>query len=195
LIERIGDFAVNASSADLRNRLASGEDAGTGYWLDISGMFAPAEKINELIDSIKTGKANTIDEIHQSLLSVFNNYKRYAWTWCSDLIKNQTGTHPENLSVETLILIIEDWKTNAIKLNNMIARDAEKEFDQTSRTGFGIDGGNDVRDRDFNAVRGDYDSNRFVTGLQKDSQVIAEKAGRLISVLEKLRQVMSDKKD
>lgn len=195
MIERIGDLDVTASVSDLRNRLASGKDAGNGDWLDICGMFTPAEKIQELIDSVKTGKANTVDEIHQSLLSFFNNYKRYAWTWCAGLIKNQTGSLPENLPVETLIMIIEDWKTNAVKLNNMIARDAEKEFDKTSRTGFGIDGGIDVRDRDFFAVRGDYDTNRFITGLQKDSQVIGEKAGRLISVLEKLRQTMPDNKD
>ena len=195
LVERIGDMDSLASVTDLRHRLASGEDAGNGDWLDISGMFTPAEKIKELVDYVKTGQAVTVDEIHQCLLSIFNNYKRYAWTWCADLIKNQTGSLPENLPVETLILIIEDWKANAVKLNNMIARDAEKEFDQTSRTGFGIDGGIDVRDRDFNAVRGDYESNRFVIGLQKDSKVIGEKAGRLISVLEKVKQKTPEAKD
>ncbi|NMC37616.1 MAG: DUF4954 family protein [Bacteroidales bacterium] len=195
LTERIGDLGSTISVADLRNRLAFRENAGDGGWLDISGMFAPAEKIQELIDSVKAGKINTVDEIHLSLLSVFNNYKSYAWTWCAGFIKKQTGYQPENLPIETLILIIEEWKTNAIKLNNMIARDAEKEFDQTSRTGFGIDGGNDERDRDFNAVRGDYERNRFVTGLQKDSQAIEEKAARLISVLEKLKQVIPDKTD
>lgn len=192
LVERIGDLDSSASVTDLRNRLISGEDAGNGDWLDICGMFAPAGKIQELIDSIKTGKTKTVDELRQNLLSVFNNYKEYSWTWCAGMIKNQSGSSPENLPVENLIRIIEEWKTNAIKLNNMIARDAEKEFDQTSRTGFGIDGGPDIRDMDFYAVRGDYDSNKFVTGLQKDSQVIEEKSARLISVLEKIRQSMSD---
>ena len=35
---------------------------------------------------------------------------------------------------------ISDWRSNAVKLNSMILKDAEKEFDPGSKLGFGIDG-------------------------------------------------------
>jgi hypothetical protein len=66
----------------------------------------------------------------------------------------------------------------------MILKDAEKEFDSGSKLGFGIDGDVDTRDSDFQAVRGVYGKNKFVTSLQKESKEIEEKADRLIAIIE-----------
>lgn len=79
--------------------------------------------------------------------------------------------------------LIDDWKSNAIKLNNMILKDAEKEFDGSSRLSFGIDGDQVVRDLDFEAVRGTYGNNKFVRELQQEIRDIGEKADRLTRFL------------
>ncbi len=42
-----------------------------------------------------------------------------------------------------------------------------KEFENASRIGFGMDGEADAADADFRAVRGDYDSNRFVQDIRQ----------------------------
>ena len=184
VVKRIHDLDINSSLTDLRNRLAAQDTGGTGKWVDICGLFSPASKIDELVDSVKTNKIRTVDELNENLASIYNNYNTYAWVWCTNLISQQFGEKPENIQVESLIQIITDWKTNAIKLNNMILKDAEKEFDPTSKIGFGIDGDVDTRDSDFQAVRGVYDNNKFVTNLQKESKEIEEKADRLITILE-----------
>jgi hypothetical protein len=150
-------------------------------------LFSPASKIDELVDSVKTGKIRSVDELYKNLTSIYNNYNQYAWVWCSSLINQQTGNKPENIPVDGLIQIITDWKTNAIKLNNMIMKDAEKEFDAGSKIGFGIDGDADTRDSDFQAVRGVYEKNKFVISLQKESNEIEEKADRLIAVLKSFK--------
>ena len=49
----------------------------------------------------------------------------------------------------------------------MILSDAGKEFDNTSKIGFGIDGDEEIADRDFQAVRGILEENKFITGLKK----------------------------
>ncbi len=151
--------------------------------MDICGLFSPASKIDELIDRVKTGETGSIEGLNKYLVSIFSNYEKYAWTWCSSLIKLQNGENPENLEVDTLIQIITDWKTNSIKLNNMILKDAAKEFDPGSRIGFGIDGDINTRESDFRTVRGTYDNNKFVTSLQKESKETEEKADRLIALL------------
>ena len=69
----------------------------------------------------------------------------------------------------------------------MILRDAEKEFDSGSKLGFGIDGDEQTRDMDFQAIRGSYENNKFVIGLQKETKEIEEKADRFIAVLEKMK--------
>jgi hypothetical protein len=183
VVKRIQGLDNNSSLIDLRNMLTAQGTDGTGKWLDICGLFSPASKIDDLVDLVKTRKIRSIDELHESLTSIYYNYNKYAWIWCSSLISQQTGEKPENISIDSLIQIITDWKTNAIKLNNMILKDGEKEFDSGSKLGFGIDGDVDIRDRDFQAVRGDYDNNKFVTSLQKESKEIEEKANRLIVIL------------
>jgi hypothetical protein len=67
----------------------------------------------------------------------------------------------------------------------MILKDAEKEFDGSSRLSFGIDGDQITRDLDFEAVRGTYNKNRFVTGLQQEIADIGEKADKLTGFLGK----------
>jgi hypothetical protein len=154
--------------------------------VEIGGMFSPAGKIDEMVDSVKAGKIRSVDELYETLGSIYSNYHNYAWVWCSDLISRQAGHKPENMPVSSLIQIITDWKTFAIKLNNMVQNDAEKEFDTGSRIGFGIDGDAGTRDDDFRTVRGEFDTNKFVLTLQKESKEIEEKADRLIGFLEKL---------
>ncbi len=183
VVKRIQALDSNPSPVKLKEMLAAEGTSGTGKWVDICGLFSPAGKIDELVDSVKALKIRSLDELNVYLKSIYNNYDNYAWSWCSDLIDRQTGHKPENLPVNTLIQIITDWKANAVKLNNMILKDAEKEFDPGTRIGFGIDGDDNTRISDFQAVRGVYDKNKFVTSLQKESKEIEEKADRLIAIL------------
>src|SRR4030042_37586 len=182
VVKRIKSLDDKSSLTDIKNLLKA-ELEGTGKWVEICGLFSPASKIVELVESVKTFKINSIDRLDENLALVHSNYDKYAWAWCSSLISRQTGIMPGGLPVESLIQIITDWKINAIKFNNMILKDAEKEVDPGSKIGFGIDGDDYTRDNDFLAVRGLYDKNKFVTSLQKESKEIEEKADRLISVL------------
>jgi hypothetical protein len=184
VVKHINDLDNNSSLIELRNMLTSQGTDGKSKWVDICGLFSPASKIDELVDLVKARKIRSIDELNKSFTSIYNNYNKYAWIWCSDLISQQTGEKPENIPIDSLIQIITDWKTNAIKLNNMILKDAEKEFNSGSKLGFGIDGDVDTRDSDFQAVRGVYDNNKFVTSLQKESKEIEEKADMLIAILD-----------
>jgi NDP-sugar pyrophosphorylase family protein len=187
LIKRIeGVGSLSPLSEIHENLMVHGKD-GTGRWVDISGLFSPACKIEALIDSVKSGKIGSITELHEALRDIFNNYNKYAWEWCAELIGRQTGSEPGNISVSTILRIITDWKINAVKFNNMILKDAEKEFDAGAKLGFGIDGDETTREMDFEVVRGVYNENKFISGLQKESAGIEEKADRLIALLEKIQ--------
>ncbi len=187
IVKRIRDLDNNSDLTDLRNMLTANGTDGTGKWVEICGLFSPASKIDDLVDSVKTSKIRSVDELSENLASIYHNYSKYAWSWCSSLIRQQTGDNSDNISIDSLVQIITDWKTNSIKLNNMILMDAEKEFDPGSKLGYGIDGDIDTRDRDFQAVRGVYDNNKFVTSLKKESHEIEVKADILISILERFK--------
>jgi hypothetical protein len=184
---RIESLNRNSSISDLKSMLSSSGKAGRGKWLDICGLLTPAEQIDELVKSINTGEIGTTAALEAKLKLFYLDYNNYSWAWCSELIENQTKHKPENLPVDVIIQIISDWKTNTVKLNNMILKDAEKEFGPTSRFGFGIDGNIETRNNDFNAVRGTFYENKFVTGLLKESKNTEEKADSLINILSGLK--------
>ncbi len=186
LIRRIEDINDKSSAADIRSKLKTQGSAGDDRWVELSGLFTTAGKIEEITEAVKSGSIKSVGDLHSHLQDLFSNYEEYAWEWCAGLIGQQTGSTMDTIPVSSMISLIADWKTNAVKFNNMILKDAEKEFDTGARLGFGVDGDENIRDRDFEAVRGEYKDNKFVIGLQKEIQAIEEKADCLISLLEHL---------
>jgi hypothetical protein len=63
----------------------------------------------------------------------------------------------------------------------LIKEDAVKEFDPGAQIGYGIDGDAETVRADFEAVRGNKETNSFITGLEKEAEIITEKWGKLIS--------------
>ena len=87
------------------------------------------------------------------------------------------------MTPEELAAAVADWCDAAVKLNNMVIGDAEKEFAETARIGFGIDGDEAVRNADFEAVRGTFDANKFVRQLRQESDDIRARAENLLAGL------------
>ncbi len=187
IVNRIKDINSNSTLTEIRKNFRILDQEGTGKWVDICGLFSPESKIEELILAVKSGNIITIAEINEKLRDIYNNYDSYAWVWCASMIHRQMGIDLDNISATSLIQIINDWKTNAVKLNNMILKDAEKEFDSGSRLGFGINGDEQTRDLDFESVRGTYEGNKFVANLKKEVGDMEEKADRFVALLEKLQ--------
>jgi hypothetical protein len=104
-----------------------------------------------------------------------------AWQYALLLLKQKAGE--QTLNAKILIQIITDWQDNVIRLNNLIIKDAEKEFDAGSRVGYGLDGDDEIRDADFTAVRGTLSSNKFIVELKQESERVAARAERIISLL------------
>jgi hypothetical protein len=184
-IKRLEGIETMTPWEKIRERLNRGSEEGTGRWVEICGMFSPKDKVDELLESVKSGKVSNLEELQAQLREIHDHYAEWSWNWCAAMISRNTGVDVNNLSREELILILKDWKTNALKMNNMILKDAEKEFDPGSRLGFGLDGDESTRDLDFQAVRGIYPENKFVIGLQNEIRVIEGKADKLLALLEK----------
>jgi hypothetical protein len=187
LVKRLENITGASLLSEIRDKLKIDANDGTGKWVDICGLFSPVCKIEALIDSVSSGNIKSIVELNKRLKDIYNNYDKYAWEWCAALIGRQVGVELDDIPVDSLIQVITDWKINAVKFNNMILKDAEKEFDTNARLGFGIDGDEHTREMDFEVVRGPYKENKFVLSLQEETINIEEKAGRLIALLETIQ--------
>ncbi len=56
-----------------------------------------------------------------------------------------------------------------------VLADAVKEFDRHSAIGFGTDGPPAALDGDFQAVRGDYDTNKFVIQMRSEIEQLGKR--------------------
>lgn len=147
---------------EIRERLLQIESIEDNGWTDLSGLIAPKSEVNKLIDNIANGTVSSLDGIHSAFRVMYDNYYEYEWTWVIDVFCERIGKKHEELEIEDLINYVEEWKSCVISLDNELYNDAHKEFTLNTKTGFGIDGGERTKIRDFEAVRGDFDRNDFV---------------------------------
>ena len=186
VIARLDEPGEMDSIKKIREKLSPGGSEIPGKWLDLAGMIAPDNAIQGLISDIKSGRIKDLEGVASGLKSIHASYKGYAWDWTTKLLKDLYGIDVSKVEAAQLTELVTSWEMNAVKLDKMILGDAAKEFDNTSKIGFGIDGDEETAERDFEAVRGTIEDNQFTAGLQQEMEKIAEKAGRLREMLEKI---------
>lgn len=160
LISRIGKEPIRTIK-ELRDRLVPTYEIGRGEWLDLSGLIAPQSEIDGLVSDIVDGKL-VLSDIEQRFVEMHRNYYEYEWVWAYEKLLHHWGKTIDEVDIEDLIDVIEAWKKAVVTLDKMLYNDAKKEFDLNSKTGFGVDGDESIKKRDFESVRGSFEENPFV---------------------------------
>ncbi len=173
LLQRLGDKSY-ADLSEIRNTLKTVADRKEEYWADVAGMLAPISQIRSLITDLKEGNIAHIDALNRRFEQIYAGYDDWAYGYFTHTLENQMGIDLADITIEQLSHLLQDWETNSLKLNNMILRDAMKEFDQNSKVCFGIDGDEESREADFLAVRGTYEGNKFIQGLHAENESIKQ---------------------
>lgn len=152
---------------EIRQRLRPESSVGSGEWVDISGLIAPKTEIDQLISDVEQGKITKLKEMNAAFAKMHADYYTSEWTWAYHKLKEFYGIDPEKITAQQVIEIVECWKEAVVNLDRMVYNDARKEFSLSSMTGFGADGSCDEMRLDFEQVRGDFESNTFVTAVLK----------------------------
>ena len=158
---------------------------GEGDWLDLSGLIAPHTVITQLMNDIEAGTVKCYKEMNARLRETHQKYYDYEWAWAYRLMLRFYGLTEEQLAQhETLVRIIRDWKAAVVGIDEMLYQDARKEFSLSTKTGFGFDGNNSTAEADFAEVRGQFQSNPFVTAVQEHIRVKSALGDKWIAKLE-----------
>ena len=160
LISRIGKGPIKTLK-ELREKLLPTYTIGGGEWLDVSGLIVPQSEIDGLVKDIVAGKLS-LSEIEQQFAIMHKNYYDYEWTWAYDKLLKYWNKSIDDVTIDDLVALIEAWKKAVVALDRLLYGDAKKEFDLNSKTGFGVDGDELVKMRDFESVRGNFEENPFV---------------------------------
>ena len=185
LIKRLEKIKFRTND-ELRKRLAPDHRQGKGEWVDLAGLLAPKKEVDSLLDEIETGKISSVERISESFIEMHNSYYDWEWTWAAERIEEEAGTSIDNLTANDVISIVERWKKSVVDLDNLLYEDARKEFTLSSMTGFGIDGGDDVKKLDFEQVRGEFESNSVVAAIKEH---IKQKSALGDELIERMKKV------
>jgi acetyltransferase-like isoleucine patch superfamily enzyme len=175
------------SDEEIRQRLKPDTDTGTGEWVDISGLIAPKSEVEKLLCGIESGEINRLHGINERFEIMHTNYYTYEWTWAYHKIREFYGIDPEAVTADDIMNIVNRWKDAVIGLDRLIYEDARKEFSLSSMTGFGADGSRNEMKQDFGQVRGDFESNPFVTAVLKHIEVKTALGDELIQRLKRIK--------
>ena len=99
---------------------------GLGKWNDLSGLLLPESEENKLLEDIKNGDAETIQDVIERFKDINDNYREYQWTWTYKMILDYYGL------TEIAEADIERIRIDYIKARRAwiaeIKKDAEKEY-------------------------------------------------------------------
>ncbi|MBR6458308.1 MAG: DUF4954 family protein [Bacteroidales bacterium] len=183
IIKRLENLPAGATDEQIRAALEPDTPKGTGYWVDASGMIAPKSEIDGLLDRIENGTVRSVEELNAEFAEMHRNYYNYEWTWAYGQFEDFFGIDPRSITAAQVINIVRKWKEAVIGLDNILYEDAKKEFNLASMTGFGADGSKEDKEHDFEQVRGDFESNTFVTAVLEHIKVKEALGDELIARL------------
>ena len=166
LIKRLEGLACTSIEA-VRSALRPTTTIGLGDWVDLSGLIAPKAEVLRLVEAIESGAIHEVGEIHETLSGLHRHYYEYEWTWAYDKIRTYYGLDLEGATASEIAQLVERWRSSVVELDREVYADAKKEFSLSAMTGFGADGDEVQQARDFEEVRGAFDSNPYVSSILK----------------------------
>lgn len=99
---------------------------GLGRWNDLAGLLLPETEEYRLIDEIKDGTIETIQDVLDRFEEINDNYREYQWTWTYRLILDYYGI--DSITESNMMRIKKDYITARRAWIAEIRKDAEKEF-------------------------------------------------------------------
>jgi hypothetical protein len=176
-----------SSMETLRTLLTPFSHEKPGKWLDLAGMMASETAVKDLLTDIGSGAVGSLEELLSGLQQIHSSYETETWDWTAALLAERLDIDVEKITPGQLLDLITRWESETIKLDKMILMDASKEFDESSRIGFGIDGDEAVRNSDFEAVRGTAEENKFISGIKEEIVQTEKRAAELKNWIEGLK--------
>ena len=164
LIKRLENLPAGASDEAIREALRPTCPDGAGKWADLSGLIVPIDAVRALLDRVESGVVS-LEGLSDGFHQLHANYYDAEWTWAYDKYAEFFGYPLEQITAAQVKDIVERWKAAVIGLDKELYEDARKEFNLASMTGFGADGTRQIKEMDFSEVRGDFESNSFVTAV------------------------------
>ena len=99
---------------------------GEGKWIDLSGLLMPESEEKRVVDDIKSGEIENIQELLDRFVEINGHYSDYRWAWSYQLILDYY--HLDELTPADVERIRQDYVHARRAWIAEIRKDAEKEY-------------------------------------------------------------------
>ena len=99
---------------------------GQGKWNDLSGLLLPESEEQGLIEDIKNGIIDNIQQVLDRFSDIHNSYSDYRWAWSYQMILDYY--HLDELDAAACERIHQDYVKARRAWIAEIRKDAEKEY-------------------------------------------------------------------
>jgi hypothetical protein len=148
-------------------------------WVDIGGQLMPRQRLLDVTAAIENGKIADVETFNTEMEKIHQAAENDEWLWVKNAYKEAFNRDLEKLAKAEFVEDVESYQKVKTKFLKLVLVDAEKEFNEISRTGFGQDGSAEDISEDFRQVRGQYDQNKFVRQIHDDIKEIERRVKRL----------------
>lgn len=102
------------------------DETRVGEWSDLAGQFMPKAEEQRLVDDIKDGTLETIQDVLGRFQDVYDNYEVYLWAWAYRMMLDYYGI--DKLTEADYQRIEADYADAHRQWLDEIRKDAEKEY-------------------------------------------------------------------
>jgi hypothetical protein len=120
-----------------------------------------------LCAAIANGEIASAEGLQQACQEIHTRYTEDSWIWTHRQCRTSLELNLDEISVDQARECIARYCEQQQKFLRLVLLDAEREYDEGSRVGFGLDDPN-AADADFTAVRGRFEENSFVKQVTAD---------------------------
>ncbi len=156
---------------------AASESVLSPQWVDVGGQLMPAARLEALVAALEDGSIGDLPTFFAELDRIQAAYDEDEWAWVKWAYQRLTGVDLDSAGPPQLLEVADALLESRTEFLEAVLVDAVKEFDRHSAVGFGADGPPEALDADFQAVRGDYDTNTFIVQLRSDIEQLAQRVG------------------
>ncbi len=168
----LGNIVVNqlrvcdrSSVASILAALKPSNDIGCGEWVDLSGLLVPKIECDRLIEDIEKGVLGSLEAIKERLRTLYDDFHQYELSWVMARICEKKHKSFDELTGADIRSIVSHWIEAVTELDHMRARDGEKEFAQTAKVGYAVNGNLHDRDSEYEVLHGTAEGNDFIHDL------------------------------
>ena len=154
--------------------------------MDISGQLMPRRRLGDLVHAIVDGVVDTVEQFHAELDKIAAAYDEDEWAWVKSAYEQVFGGGLDSISEDEVIAIVEAYVQAKGRYLKHILADAQKEFSERTRIGFGQDREIDDAEGDFIQVRGTYEQSKFVKEIRDEQEALKDRVGAFRRKLQKV---------